>query len=48
MEISETQQPPQKYTKYIHPHTFSQLLFVVCLNTDLLSELQCGQQPYIK
>lgn len=24
------------------------LLFVVCLNTDLLSELQCGQHPYLK
>lgn len=24
------------------------LLFVVCLKTDLLSELQCGQHPCIK
>lgn len=44
MEISETQQQPQKYTKYAHP--FSQLLSIVCLNTDLLSELQCVQHPY--
>lgn len=46
MEISGMQQQPQKYIKYAHPHTFSQLLFVLWLNTDLLSELQCEQSLY--
>jgi len=48
MEIRERQQESQKYTTYAHSNTFSQILFVVHLNTDLSSELQCGKHPYLK
>ena len=46
MDIRERQRQSEKYSKYTHPNTFSQLLFPVPLNVVMqvkadLKETQC-------